>query len=70
MWILDRIEGDRAVIETDQGRLELPRQQLPPDAKEGDVLCSTAQGILVDTATTARRRQEIAEKYRRLRSRK
>ena len=46
MWILDRIEGDRAVIETDQGGLELPRQQLPPDAKEGDVLCSTAQGIL------------------------
>ena len=23
MWILDRIEGDRAVIETDQGGLEL-----------------------------------------------
>lgn len=68
MWILDRIEGGIAVIETEEGRLELPQQQLPPDVREGDVLVQTGSGICVDAAETSRRREKIAERYRRLRS--
>lgn len=70
MWILDRIEGEIAVIETDTGRLELPRQQLPPEAREGDVLVQSADRIRTDPEETSRRRERIAEKYRRLRSKK
>lgn len=70
MWILDRIEGEIAVIETDTGRLELPRQQLPPEAREGDVLVQSADRIRTDSEETSRRRERIAEKYRRLRSKK
>lgn len=39
MLIIDRFEGDFAVVEYKEGRtFNLPRSLLPPGAKEGDVL--------------------------------
>lgn len=38
MYIIDRFEGDIAVVEADETMLDIPRSQLPAEAQEGDVL--------------------------------
>ena len=38
MMIIDRFEGDFAVVETDNGMVNIPLSELPDGAKEGDVL--------------------------------
>lgn len=59
MSIIDRFEGDLAVIEFEDKTFTLPRALLPKEAKEGDVLKMT---IEVDHSATADRRRRIAEK--------
>lgn len=71
--ILDRWEGDTAVIEvTDEADQihwqKLPRQQLP-NAREGDVLLFDGQRWQVDEAATALRRQKMARRLARLKGR-
>lgn len=41
MIVLDRIEGDRAVLLFGQERVEVPASALPAGAREGDVLTFT-----------------------------
>ncbi|MDK2816208.1 MAG: hypothetical protein PWR22_837 [Moorella sp. (in: firmicutes)] len=56
MFIIDRFEGDWAVIETDDRKtFNLPRSVLPRDAKEGDVITLTAS---IDVETTQKRREK------------
>ena len=38
MLIIDRFEGDFAVIETENGFINIPRKDVPSNANEGDVL--------------------------------
>ena len=39
MLIIDRFEGDHAIVETDSGVImNIPRSELPPSAKEGAAL--------------------------------
>lgn len=60
--ILDRMEGDMAVLELDNGALvQVPAELLPAGAKEGDCL-----RLVVDTDATEERRQRIKEKMNRL----
>ena len=60
--ILDRIEGETAVLELKDGSyVKLPAVLLPADAKEGDVLRLT-----VDSEATQARKQGIKEKMHRL----
>ena len=71
--ILDRWEGDTAVIEVtdeaDQIRWQqVPRQQLP-DAREWDVLLFDGQHWKVDETATALRRKKIARRLARLNGR-
>lgn len=68
MIILERTEENLAILETDTGFLEVPRQQLPPDAKEGDVLQQTATGYAVDAAATQKRRDKLRARTKRLTS--
>lgn len=56
LFIIDRFEGDWAVIEYGRQTFDFPRAQLPADAAPGDVLVISAQ---VDRETTTRRRAEI-----------
>lgn len=56
MFIIDRLEGDWAVVESPAGVFNLPRALLPEGAKEGDVL---KLDITLDTAATAARRRRI-----------
>ena len=37
-WIIDRFEGDFAVVECDGSYFDLPKYALPKDADEGDVV--------------------------------
>ncbi|MGB9887926.1 MAG: DUF3006 domain-containing protein [Moorellales bacterium] len=56
MLVLDRFEGGFAVIEHDGRTFNLPRELLPADAKEGDVLSIV---IRVDHRATAERRKKV-----------
>ena len=37
-WIIDRFEGDFAVVECDGSCFDLPKYALPNDVREGDVV--------------------------------
>lgn len=53
--IIDRFEGDYAVVELeDRSTANLPRSLVPPGAKEGDVLV-----IEIDRNATEERRKRI-----------
>jgi len=53
--IIDRFEGDYAVVELeDRSTVNLPRSLVPPGAKEGDVLL-----IEIDRSATEERRKRI-----------
>lgn len=54
--IIDRLEGDYAVVEYYDKMLHLPRVFLPAEAREGDVLDLI---ILLDDGETSRMRAEI-----------
>ena len=66
MIILDRFEGEIAVLETDGSRQEIPRQLLPDMIKEGDVLIQVQNGYQVDTAATEARRSAMAARTKSL----
>lgn len=67
MIIIDRFEGDYAVLETDSGMINAERSKLPENAAEGDVL-NFAEGIYtIDHAATESRRAAITERFNRLR---
>ena len=54
MLIIDRFEGSFAVVETNEGIVNIPRSELPKEAKEGDCL-----RLLVDRDGTAARKKRI-----------
>ena len=54
MLIIDRFEGDYAVVETDKGMINIPRSDLPTNAKEGDTL-----RIIIDVDDTVARKNRI-----------
>lgn len=66
MTIIDRFEGSLAVLETDSGMKAIPVEQLPKEAREGDVLVFAGSRYIIDEAATAERRRKILSKYRQL----
>ena len=54
MLIIDRFEGDFAVVETSDGFVNIPKKDLPRNAKEGDVL-----NINIDSNETDSRKKRI-----------
>lgn len=67
MLIIDRIEGDTAVCETEEGKMvELPRSLLPPGAREGSVLLPEGNDYRLDLAEEERRRDRIKNLQNRL----
>lgn len=59
MIIIDRMDDGIAVLETDNGMQTIPAEQLPEQARDGDVLQWTQNGYEVDAAATEERRQKI-----------
>ncbi len=66
MIVLDRFEGSYAVLETDSGSMNIPREQLPQDACEGDVLVLSCGRYFADKAATMERRREMLSKLKKL----
>lgn len=72
--MVDRFEGETAVVEVDGGgTLDLPRWLLPPDAREGDHLVVRGEGsrveISLDPAATGAARAEAQATVERLKRR-
>lgn len=58
--VIDRFEGDFAVVEMDdRSMIDIERVKIPRNAKEGDVLIIDDEKISVDHEETARRKAEI-----------
>ena len=62
--IIDRFEGDFAVCEKeDRTMLNVKREKLPPDAKEGDALIIDGDIISIDIAETAKRKNIVRKLF-------
>lgn len=61
MLIIDRFEDEKAIIESSEGKCELPKNELPPESEEGDVL-----KITIDKDKTSSRRKAIKELSKKL----
>jgi len=61
MWIIDRFEGDMAVVEADNIYFNVPRAALPEGTAEGDCI-----GVIIDTAATSKRRAEMEQLMKKL----
>lgn len=59
MIIIDRLEGEIAIVEYEDKLYNIPWAWLPARAKEGDVLSLTLE---VDKEATAKRREEMKRK--------
>ena len=55
--IIDRFEGEFAVVETDKGFVNVPRAKLPAEAKEGAVI--DLDSFSVDNKAEAERTEKI-----------
>lgn len=61
MLIIDRFEGDYAVVEDGDKMINIRREFIEDGAREGDVLALLDTFYMVDKAATDKRRAEIAE---------
>ncbi|MGN1481025.1 DUF3006 domain-containing protein [Porcipelethomonas sp.] len=59
MLIIERFEGNIAVIEDDDNHLEIDRNSLPDNAREGDVLVKSGDAYKIDPEQTKKRREKI-----------
>ena len=70
MTVIDRFEGGYAVLETETGMVTLLREELPENAKEGDVLVLRGGKYTVNRQKTAERRRKLREKLRKIQDNK
>ena len=59
--IIDRFEGDIAVVEFNDTMEDIPKAKLPKEAAVGDVLVFNGDKITIDTKETAKLKQEIED---------
>lgn len=61
--IVDRFEGDYAVLLEENQTRDVPKQALAADIREGDVVFPDTDGIWKkDAAATVKRKSQIAKK--------
>jgi hypothetical protein len=57
---IDRFEGEYAVCEkTDRTMINIKKDNLPVEAREGDVLVIDGEDIRIDTGATSKRKKAI-----------
>lgn len=61
MIVLDRFEGDFAVIEEDGVMKNIPKELIDKNATEGSILIKKGNRYTTDENETAARRKKIAE---------
>ncbi|QUL57598.1 DUF3006 domain-containing protein [Paenibacillus tritici] len=57
--IIDRFEGDFAVVEFNGETEDILRSELPAEAKIGDTLIFEEDSVTIDKADTTKRKNEI-----------
>ena len=69
--VIDRIEGTVAVVETEDGYVDVPLSAIRGNARDGAVLVSDGSGgYVVDEGTSSQRARSIEERAARLFTRK
>lgn len=69
-YIVDRFEGEFAVLEKEEGgTIDVPRSEIPK-AKEGDVVLFENGAYSIDAEETKKRKALIEEKMKKLFGRK
>ena len=63
---IDRFEGDYAVLETEEGMVNIHRAHLPSSAREGDVVTYSNGGYSVDREATDDLRAEVRSRLHKL----
>lgn len=59
-FVIDRIEGSFAVIELNDGTMvNIPKNKILGDFKEGDILVEDSEFFKVDSELTKKRKEEI-----------
>lgn len=59
-FIIDRIEGSFAVVELNDGTMvNIPKNKIVGEFKEGDILVEDSKFFKVDSELTKKRRKEI-----------
>lgn len=66
MIVIDRFGEDFAVLEIDGEMTEIPRSEIPSDAREGDILVLDNGVYSVDEKATSERRNSVRERLYRL----
>ena len=66
MIIIDRFEGDYAVLETDDGMMNIHRGHLPSSAREGDALSSSNGGFSGLPEETADLKDAVRDKLKKM----
>jgi hypothetical protein len=57
---IDRFEGNFAICEkADRTMIDIPKDKIPVEAKEGDILVIEGDSIKIDTAGTVKRKKSI-----------
>ncbi len=65
-YIIDRFEGEFAVLEKETGgTIDVPKDKIP-NAKEGDVILFENGAYIINEEETQRRREMITEKMRKI----
>ncbi len=60
MLVIDRYEGNFAVVEDDEGKtINLPRDMLEKDIPEGSVIVLLRGKYILDKAETEKRKKEL-----------
>ena len=59
--IIDRFEGDIAVVEIDGENVDMPKASMPKGAKAGDALVMDGDKITIDVEATKALRKEIEQ---------
>lgn len=57
--IIDRFEGTLAIVETDDGMIQIDILKLPKESKEGDALLIEGDDIRIDIEETRNRKKRI-----------
>lgn len=59
--IIDRFEGELAVIEINNSTIDVHKSKLPSTAKEGDVLIIEDDKYTIDKNETDKKRREVQD---------
>ncbi len=57
--IIDRFEGDLAIIEIEDHTIEIPKEKMPKNAQVGDLVLLDGDSIAVDPIGTKKLKKEI-----------